>query len=272
MPKLPSFERPPVTEVVIAARFKNADRYFVLTLGELAQRMDSAGFSKIEEQPAYDASVEEFEPLSEQHGLPLNLVLGPPPIRYWFSNDAGDELVQVQPNWFAANWRKVDPDAEYGRWNSRWDAFKRWLTVVAESVSDQELDFEQVEVTYVNHIEPLGVWSDHGDAPEVFTTLVPSRREFLGVPEQHSADLKYLIHASPFEKKCLGRLHVSIQPAFRRGTNAPIFVMNLTARGAPTGLGIEGIKGFADIAHEWIVRGFTDLTSEKMHEAWGRLT
>lgn len=272
MHQLPSFKRPPVTEVVIAARFKRANRFSLPALGGMAQQMAEAGFSKTEERPAYDAPVEEFGSLAEQNSLGLELQLGPPPILYRFLNDAGDELLQVQPNWFAANWRKVDPTAVYGRWNSRWDAFQRWLTVVAESVSDGELDFEQVEVTYVNHIESLGVWSDHGDAPEVFTTLVPIRSEFLGGPEQYSTDLKFVIRSTSDEEKCLGRLHVSIQPAFRRGANTPIFVMKLTARGPATGPGVEGVQGFADIAHEWIVRGFIDLTSETMHKAWDRLT
>ena len=272
MPELPSFERPPVTEVVIAARFRRPNRFSLPALGEMAQQMAKAGFSKTEECPTYEAPIEEFGSPTEQNSLSLELQLGPPPIRYRFLNDAGDELLQVQPNWFAANWRKVEPAAEYGRWNSRWDSFERWLTVVARSVSDGELEFEQVEVTYVNHIEAAGVWSDHGDAPVVFTPIGHAQGEFLGVPEQYSTDMKYVIRSASDEGKRLGRLHVSIQPAFRRGANTPIFGMNLTARGAPTGPGIEGVQGFADIAHEWIVRGFTDLTSEAMQIAWKRLT
>ena len=35
MPELPNFERPPVREVVFAARFKRTNRYSILTLGEM---------------------------------------------------------------------------------------------------------------------------------------------------------------------------------------------------------------------------------------------
>ena len=79
MPDLPSFERPPVKEVVIAARFKRANRYSILALGEIAQQMEAAGFSKIEEQPSYEAPAEEFGPTNEQNGMSLRLLPGSGP-------------------------------------------------------------------------------------------------------------------------------------------------------------------------------------------------
>ncbi len=69
----------------------------------------------------------------------------------------------------------------------------------------------------------------------------------------------------------LGRLHVSIQPGWRKPDNAPIYVLELTARGAPTGIGMEGAQSFFDVGHDWIVRGFRDLTTSDMHKIW-RLT
>ncbi|MCQ3807923.1 MAG: TIGR04255 family protein [Acidimicrobiaceae bacterium] len=271
MSELPSFERPPVKEVVIAARFKRADRYSILTLGKIAKRMEAAGFSKIEEQPSYEAPVEEFGSTNEQSRMSLQLLPGPVPIRYWFSSDAGDELLQLQSNWFAVNWKKTAPSAEYKRWRHCWDDFQHWLTVVSAAISAGELDFDQVEVTYINHIDPDGVWTHHGEATRVFTALALTQGEFLGVPEQYSLNSQYLIRADADEGTASGRLHVSINPGFRRPEGTPIFVMNLTARGGPTGPGIEGIQGFAEVAHEWIVRGFTDLTCDAMHDVWQRI-
>ncbi len=69
----------------------------------------------------------------------------------------------------------------------------------------------------------------------------------------------------------LGRLHVSIQPGWQKPGNAPIYVLELTARGAPIGTGVEGARSFFDVGHEWIVRGFRDLTTPHMHTIW-RLT
>ncbi len=270
MKALPSFKRPPVTEVVIAVRFKRASNYSLPSLGDLARRLEVGGFGAVEERTGYEAPVERFGLGAGWVGeLSLELSSGPPPIRYWFLNEAGDELLQIQPNWFAANWRKVEPSAQYGRWDARWEAFEKWLIVVADSVSDEDLAFDQVEVTYINHIEPDSVWEGHGDAPEVFTPLALARGAFLGSPEQCSADLKFVME-SPEHGKQLGRLHVAIKPAKSRPTGTPLFVMDLTARGAPIGAGLGGVQAFAELAREWIVRGFADLTTEAMHKVWER--
>ncbi len=103
--------------------------------------------------------------------MSLELLTGPPPTRYWFLNDVGDELLQLQPNWIAANWRKVAPEAEYGRWGSRWNSFSRWVEIGESALTNGFLEHEQVEVTYVNHIEPVDVWDSHGDASRVFSFL-----------------------------------------------------------------------------------------------------
>jgi hypothetical protein len=68
----------------------------------------------------------------------------------------------------------------------------------------------------------------------------------------------------------LGRLHVSVNPGSRRQDGVPIFVMSLTARGDPTGDGLDGIQGFMEIAHEHIVRTFAELTTSAIHREWER--
>ncbi len=270
MSDLPSFRHPPVAEVVISARFERPARCSLPALGELAQRLGEGGFNTVEERLAYEAPVESFGHGTEPNGgLSLEVQTGVPPVRYWFLNEVGDELLQVQPNWFAANWRKVKPEAQYVRWEARWSAFSSWLSVVEEAIADDALAFDQVGVTYLNHIEPQGVWNDHGDAHAVFRPLAQAQGSFLDRPEQHSTDLKFVMGSTETDEP-LGRLHVTIQPGFRQPAGTPVFVMNLTARGAPIGSGIDGVRGFADLAHEWVVRGFTDLTTDAMHTAWKR--
>jgi len=61
-----------------------------------------------------------------------------------------------------------------------------------------------------------------------------------------------------------------MQPAFTVEDERPIYVLNMTARGAPLGDNLEGVLGFLDIGHEWVVRGFTAITSDVMHRVWGR--
>ena len=66
----------------------------------------------------------------------------------------------------------------------------------------------------------------------------------------------------------LGRLHVSVEPRFQ--DEHPFFRMSLTARGRPAGTDFDGVRRFLDVGREWIVKGFTDFTTEAMHKLWRR--
>jgi len=68
----------------------------------------------------------------------------------------------------------------------------------------------------------------------------------------------------------LGRLHVGLQPAYTSVDGHPIFVINMTARGKPEPADLEGAFRLFDHEHEWIVRGFTSITTKHMHELWRR--
>jgi hypothetical protein len=60
-----------------------------------------------------------------------------------------------------------------------------------------------------------------------------------------------------------------LQPGWKNGqAGTPIYVLELTVRGAPIGQGIGGAQSFFDIGHEWIVRGFKDVTTSMMHAVW----
>jgi hypothetical protein len=68
----------------------------------------------------------------------------------------------------------------------------------------------------------------------------------------------------------LGRLHIGFHPAIRVTDKMPIFAMNLTARGEPRPADLKGALNLFDEQHEWIVRGFTSITTPRMHKFWRR--
>ena len=72
------------------------------------------------------------------------------------------------------------------------------------------------------------------------------------------------------DDKPIGRLHVALESGYRNSDEEPIFILNLTARGAPRGDGIDGVLGFLDVGREWVVRGFASVTTPTMHKEWGR--
>jgi len=231
-------------------------------------------FPKIEEHAPLDPMMERFgvsgPPKPSVH---FEMMRKPPVPRCWFLNEAGTELIQVQPDRFAQNWRKIEGDEDYPRYEHIRATFLKNLATFERFVHDEkigELKPNQCELTYVNHIVSGPGWQHHGELGKILT-LFETRytEEFLPELEEARVSGAYLIPASNGEP--LGRLRFSIDSAFRRADNKPIMVLNLVARGRPDGTGTDGVMKFLDTGHEWIVRGFAAMTTAEMHKIWGRM-
>jgi hypothetical protein len=124
---LPSFRRPPVVEVVIGAQMIGAAPHSLQSLGRFAASVADEGLSVQEARPAVEVRSERFDLTEMPVVASLDVLLGsgPSPVCHVMRSAAGDEMVQVQTDWIAVNWRKAPTDAEYPRWPSRWDTFER---------------------------------------------------------------------------------------------------------------------------------------------------
>ena len=65
-----------------------------------------------------------------------------------------------------------------------------------------------------------------------------------------------------------GVLNVGLREAIRTEDKVPVFVLELKAKGTASSIKSEDIREWFNLAREWIVRGFTDLTTPEMHELW----
>lgn len=264
--QLPTFDDPPVTEVVVALSFKPLTQITVAHLGVLWQENLANSFPRIEERPRYEPRVERFDG-SIHAGFSLTVGSGPPAPRLWFKSADDQELLQVQNDWFACNWRKVQPTAQYGRWPSRRDAFQRWFQTLVSFLREHnlgELKPVQCEVTYVNQVLPNGAWSNHGELDRVLT-IVDRAAQFLPSPEETALRSSYLIDV---DGRPQGRLHVQCDPVVNTKDGSAAYLLNLTARGSPLDESMEGAMAFFELGREWIVRGFEALTTSEMHTHW----
>ena len=66
-----------------------------------------------------------------------------------------------------------------------------------------------------------------------------------------------------------GTLHVTVTHGKRVSDQKGVMVLDLTARGPASSEGSDMQQWF-DLAHEWIVKGFTDLTTVEAHARWKR--
>ena len=265
---LPDYTLPPVIETVLGVQFSPLANFSVLHFGLYWEKVREE-YPKYEIQPPLATAFEKFgSQFEKEPKLGIELSNAPPQFRCWFIDDSRTRLIQVQNDRFIINWRKITGEEKYPhydtfrpRFEMEWKRFCQFLE--AEEFSIPEID--QCEVTYVNHMEINDDIKYYGEIYQVFNTwskLPPG--SFLPEPEVARFSTKYVM---PEER---GRLHVDLAPKIRRRDGKEVLQLNLTARGKPNSSGLEDIITWFDLGHEWIVKGFTELTTTKMHKLWGR--
>jgi uncharacterized protein (TIGR04255 family) len=263
---LPSFKSPPVVETVLGVEFEPLAALTVPYFGLYWSRIRDR-YPRTEVQPALGRVTEQFGP-GRTESRPTVEFVETPVVRCWYFHKSDDRLLQLQQDRFIHNWRKAGRDSEYPRYETLKPCFEEewrgFLAFLQESKIDPPRP-AQCEVTYVNHIDTGSGWRGLGDAAEV-TTLAGAgmRAPFLGEPESLAIATNYLLPEG------LGRLRVSVQHALRRDDGRELLQMTLTARGAPKSPDWSDVSAWFDLGHEWVVRGFTDLTTRGMHALWER--
>jgi uncharacterized protein (TIGR04255 family) len=265
---LPDFENPPVVEVVLSVQFERLAGLRTSHFGVLWGAFRDE-YPLTEDQVPIEAVFERFDLVPRTKvGIKIETVEKPPAPRVWFLSKNGARLFQIQADRFIHNWR--GEGADYPRYEALLDSFERGFDAFKHFAHSEELGEvvpNQCEVTYVNHFIAGDGWAEHGELSEVLAYCNPAKIHFLGPPEDSMIRLKFQIQEGA---GAIGRLHVEVQPVWRVTDHRPMYVMTLTARGAPTGPGLEGVTRFFGIGRRWIVRGFTSLTTTKMHKIWRR--
>ena len=272
-PDLPDFDNPPVTEVVLSVQFERLPSFRSVHVGLIWQEFRDR-FPKTEDQLPLPPVAETFEiGPPARVGVKVEAVSLPVLPRVWFLSEDGAQLVQIQPDRFIHNWRKVGEGEKYPHYEKIREAFQSELRqfeafVLREHIGD--LRINQAEITYVNHIVATEAWSRHGQLSNILTHWAAPAQKFLPEPEDVALDIRHLISDSASDGP-VGRLHTTIRSGWRVTDKVPIYLMELTARGGPQGDGLNGALGFLDLGRKWIVKGFADLTTPTMHTIWRRL-
>lgn len=216
-----------------------------------------------------------------QHAAPLGIdeSLPPdpeggifPPPRIWLISKSKDELIQLQRDRFYFNWREGPNKSEYASYDTIFQRFQESWGLYTKFLSDLALSapvIRECELTYINHIptSALGATMKHVADVFVFLGSRETSTGFLPSPSPRS-----VTWASAYELPDeMGRLTVKLHPALRIDTKESIFVLELSAKGLGKETGKEAIEKWFELAHEWIVKGFEDLTSvEFQRRVWGK--
>lgn len=256
--QLPSFKKPPINEVVCGLRFQPIEALLIPHIG------------------LYWSSIRKDFPKCE-HAAPLGIgegntdsVTGIPLPRVWLINGAQDRLIQIQKDVFFYNWRRREEKSTYPRYKSVFLSFKRRLTEFENFLEENELGAIKVnecELTYINQIPSGELWKSSSDFGRLFPDIKWRARiqRFLPIPNHIAWRASFSL---PDGKGSLG---VKIDHALRKVDQRPVIIFELRATGKGEDKSLDSVWDWFSTAHEWIVRGFADLTGKKAQDiVWDR--
>jgi uncharacterized protein (TIGR04255 family) len=270
---LPQWETPPIDEVAISVQFNDIPGFKIVHYGELAERLQKVGLTRHEDQSPIPASFEVFGKRVVPAQFQFQAVNVPFP-RVWYMTKDKHRLVQVQPDRFIYNWRKVEGEGKYPRFSDVlpefWDRCQVFQTFLADKGLPQ-LSLNQCELSYFNNIDVQHNETYHQAFARVFRlwsslSIAPLTS---GVrPEQDAGNfnLSYIVRDK--DGTPLARVHSSVQAA-ERG-NKPVIRFSLVFRGPWTKSVGQDLMEFFGFGREAIVRLFDAMITEQMHTQWGR--
>lgn len=264
--ELVSFDDPPVQEVVFSVQFPEP----IIDLDAVA-RIGGEIREDYPHRQMHQALPRMADPTQLAGPPEIKLRLGVPLPRVWFLSGDGRFVVQIQEDRVTLNWRKT-PGSDYPRYPSIRERFVRVLQRVVEgtgAAQETNIGFDFCELAYVNEL----TWGDpdsstHPPGEEGLTTLqaMPSP-DFLPPPDDSRWAGSWAIRSDPSSEK-EGTLVVVAEPSIRGADNRHVYLLTMTGSMPGEGVGISGALQRIDAAHEWIVRGFEDLTTERLHDQW----
>lgn len=258
--ELPTYRHPPIDEVACGCRFVALDRMKLPHFGAFWDRCKRE-FPNIEHTFPL---VDEGEPAAcdPATGLPLP--------RVWFVDDTESRLIQLQTDRIYFNWRKREGAPVYPRYPSVVESFAKNFKALGEIAAEYglgPLEPKVLDLSYINVLPRGDSWNELNDLHKIFPSFAWNRsaNPFLPDPQGLAFQSDYLLPNGQ------GKLTVKLTPGKRRSDSTEVYSFNLTAKGIGTDISEAGIREWFDLARQWIVRGFAELTDQQVQlDTWGR--
>jgi uncharacterized protein (TIGR04255 family) len=262
-----TFDNPPVTEVVFGIQFNPLIRFTVSHYGQLWEDFKVDGYELCQDTSPLFPAIERFDSRGEAQPPMLPDPLLP---RVWFVHIDGTGIVQVQRDRFLHNWKKAAPKDDYPRYHLLKQMFTARYGKFSQFIAGRDLgpiNPIQYEITYVNHIQRGEGWNALEDVGSIFPDFRwrADDKRFLPSPSGNNLRLTFDLPDRT------ARLHFTVRDGIRTHDQAHLMICELTVRGMPPSDSQEAMETWFDTAREWIVRGFVDLTEERVQrDIWGR--
>lgn len=256
----PSFKSPPLSEVSIGIQFEPLDRLRIPHFGSFWERIRK-DFPLIEHASPI---------VNKNSGFQLDPATGLPLPRVWFINQSESRLIQLQANRYNFNWRIREGAEPYPRYQEVAAKFFHYLNVLESFLADTDIGLIQPivsELTYINIFEQGKEWSSVEDISNIIRDFSWEKQDdrFLPNPKELNWAATFPL---PDDR---GTLNVRFNHAKRVEDNQSVLQLEMTASSVVNGYTRTSIESWYELAHEWIVKGFADLTKLEVQEKyWGR--
>lgn len=254
------YENPPVVEVVCGILFQDLQLLLTPHIGLLWQKFRDE-YPDCDELPPLAPAIEFFD---ESPDVNVFLSEIPPTPRIWFIETNGNKVIQLQRDRLLHNWRKIESEDTYPRYQTVIKTFQNHLSTFEEFLKENDLGIiipKQYELTYVNHIEQGERWNRIEDIDQIFPNF-SWKINLDQLPELEAINWR----TSLLLPDQIGRLHLSIRNGIREEDNQNVFVFELNARGIGSDQSQNSMKEWFDLAHQYIIQSFVALTSQDMQD------
>lgn len=261
--ELAFYERSPVVEVAVGIEFLQLPGLGAVRLVGLHELWKGT-FPKIQEQPALPptASVKNMQAgFQVQLGFQISNSL--PPLRVWMLNDAEDELLQVQNDRLLLNWRRaLGSDRPYPRFAHLKEVYEQVFDEFVSHVQRSDVGTFKPHTAVVTYVNRFAL-SPGESLKDALTPLNPDWESLPGAVTE-------LRQAFPLWNWIPGDSGGQVSTTAGIDATDPTFgYLELVTRVNLEQPGIDPMTAL-DIAHASGVHTFEAVTSEKMHERWGK--
>jgi len=249
---LPSFVSPPVQEVAFGIKFADL------------------GLKTVHIGQFYEAvrndfpNTDDLAPYVDESDFGFQLIQLPQLRRVKLMSSDGQNTLQIQGNRIIFNWVKSTKTTIYPRYPSVYRSFRTYWDTFAKFAKEtisSELNLLAYELTYVNELKKssTSILTSTEEAIQVFRWN-DIKRETIGEPSNLNFALNFELPNG------LGKAVVSVNPA-KRADGEEVLLFILKCAGPAN---VQPPDVWFAMAHEWIVRGFAELTSAAAHKQWER--
>ena len=165
------------------------------------------------------------------------------------------------------NWQKGGVDDPYLRYTTiRQSLVDAWGRL-NQAMDDLQLDVPPpsiCEVLYVNHLGADQGWRSAGGTAALIAPWGGTMSDGFLPENPHGG---FLLHYHLPDGR--GWLNIDAWTTDIH-SDERLMVLTLVSRGSASSPNLAGALDFMDLAHEWIVRGFTSVTTTEAHNKWRR--